>query len=82
MTYHSTMTVMANPEGLAAIETHVLKYSARLAQWLNELPKPVASWRVTTCGANRSWHHAPKPGLRFPTRWLFWGWTTMMYSAN
>jgi LacI family transcriptional regulator len=32
---------LANPEGLAAIEAHALQYSARLAQWLKELPKPV-----------------------------------------
>jgi LacI family transcriptional regulator len=32
----------ARSAGLAAIETHVMRYSAKLAQWLRDLPKPVA----------------------------------------
>ncbi|MGW8258036.1 MAG: substrate-binding domain-containing protein [Thermoguttaceae bacterium] len=30
-----------NPDGLATIEAHAMRYSSRLAQWLKELPKPV-----------------------------------------
>jgi LacI family transcriptional regulator len=33
---------LSNPPGLAAVEAHALQHSARLVEWLQELPKPVA----------------------------------------